>query len=98
MLFQELVAFDHLQNQIILFSKVQITDGIDLEKSFNEAMIGKPGLQRFEVNAYGKRIKELKFVQGISGKNFKTTIDQEIQKFVTGLIKSLKYKFLLLGI
>ena len=24
-------------------------------------MIGKPGLQRFEVNAYGKRIKELSF-------------------------------------
>ena len=28
-----------------------------LEKSFNEFMIGTPGVQRFEVNAYGKRIK-----------------------------------------
>ena len=27
-------------------------------------MIGKPGLQRFEVNAYGKRIKELKLIKG----------------------------------
>ena len=58
-----------------------------LEKSFNEQMIGKPGLQRFEVNAYGKRIKELKFIQGISGQNFKTTIDQEIQQFVTKLVE-----------
>ena len=58
-----------------------------LEKSFNEVMIGIPGLQRFEVNAYGKRIKELKFIQGTPGKDFRTTIDQEIQKFLTQLIK-----------
>jgi len=57
------------------------------EKSFNELMIGKPAIQRFEVNAYGKRIKELEFVRGISGKNFRTTIDQEIQKFTSDLLK-----------
>ena len=50
-------------------------------------MLGKPGLQRFEVNAYGKRIKELKYIQGTVGKNFKITIDQEVQKFITGLLK-----------
>jgi len=58
-----------------------------LEKSFNEAMLGKPGVQRFEVNAYGKRIKELKFIAGSPGKNFRTTIDQEIQNFVSTCIK-----------
>jgi len=58
-----------------------------LEKSLNEAMIGKPGFQRFEVNAHGKKIKELKFVQGTIGKNFRTTIDQEVQKFASKLIK-----------
>ena len=58
-----------------------------LEKSFNELMIGQPGLQRFEVNAYGKRIKELKFIQGTEGKNFKITIDQEVQKFTSELMK-----------
>ena len=58
-----------------------------LEKSFNELMIGTPGIQRFEVNAYGKRIKELELVKGISGKNFRTTIDQEIQKFTSELLK-----------
>jgi len=58
-----------------------------LEKSFNEAMLGKPGVQRFEVNAYGKRIKELKFTGGVPGKNFRTTIDQEIQKFASAFIK-----------
>ncbi len=58
-----------------------------LEKSFNDMMIGQPGLQRYEVNAYGKRIKELKYINGVQGQNFKTTIDQEVQKFATELMK-----------
>jgi penicillin-binding protein 2 len=58
-----------------------------LEKTLNEAMLGKPGVQRFEVNAYGKRIKELKFIGGTPGKDFRTTIDQEIQKFASISIK-----------
>jgi len=58
-----------------------------LEKSFNDSMIGTPGIQRFEVNAYGKRIKELEFVKGTAGKNFRTTLDQEVQEFASGLIK-----------
>jgi len=58
-----------------------------LEKSLNESIIGKPGFQRFEVNAYGKRIKELKFIQGSAGKNFKTTIDLEVQQFANEVIK-----------
>ena len=58
-----------------------------LEKFLNNDMLGKPGLQRFEVNAYGKRIKELKLVQGTAGKDFRTTIDQDIQKFTHELVK-----------
>jgi penicillin-binding protein 2 len=60
-----------------------------LEKIFNEKIIGEPGIQRFEVNAYGKRIKELEFVKGLAGQNFRITIDQEIQNFT---IKQLKEK------
>ena len=58
-----------------------------LEKTFNNLMIGQPGVQRFEVNAYGKRIKELQLIQGEKGKNFKTTIDQEVQKFASQLLE-----------
>ena len=58
-----------------------------LEKYLNAKMIGKPGLQRFEVNAYGKRIKELKIIKGESGKNYKITIDQEVQKFTSKLLE-----------
>ena len=57
-----------------------------LEKYLNESMIGKPGLQRFEVNAYGKKIKELKLISGSNGKNFRTTIDQDVQKYVSSLM------------
>ena len=58
-----------------------------LEKLLNPKIIGKPGIQRFEVNAYGKRIKELALVKGIEGQNFRTTIDQEVQKFSLELVK-----------
>jgi len=57
------------------------------EKSFNNFMIGKPGIQRFEVNAFGKRIKELEFVKGTPGTNFRTTIDQEVQTLTSELLK-----------
>jgi len=58
-----------------------------LEKYLNNPIIGKPGIQRFEVNAYGKRIKELKLIQGTQGQNFRTTIDSEIQTFTSESIK-----------
>jgi len=58
-----------------------------LEKLLNETIIGKPGVQRFEVNAYGKRIRELKLVKGSEGKNFRTTIDKEVQQFSSAQIK-----------
>jgi len=59
-----------------------------LEKFLNNEMVGVPGIQRFEVNAFGKRIKELKLIEGSPGKNFRTTIDQEVQKFTSSLLKN----------
>ena len=38
MLFNELIAFDHLQNEIILFSNVQIDEGVDLEEAYADAL------------------------------------------------------------
>ena len=80
-----------LQNNELL-RKINIpglkTGKSGLEKFLNNEMIGQPGLQRFEVNAYGKRIRELKLIQGIPGKNFRTTLDQEVQKFSSELIKN----------
>jgi len=60
-----------------------------LEKYLNEKIIGLPGIQRFEVNAFGKRIKELKLVEGSVGQSFKTTIDQKIQNFTSDILQGL---------
>ncbi|PCJ18168.1 MAG: anthranilate synthase component I [Candidatus Cloacimonadota bacterium] len=37
MQFDELIAFDHLKNQLIVFSNVHIDENINLEKAYNEA-------------------------------------------------------------
>ena len=58
-----------------------------LEKSLDQSIIGIPGVQRFEVNASGKRIKELQYIKGIEGKKYKITIDEEIQKYAAELLK-----------
>ena len=39
------------------------------------------------MNAYGKKIKEVKFVSGKVGKNFRTTLDNEIQIFASKLLE-----------
>ncbi len=58
-----------------------------LERKLDEKIIGKRGYQRYEVNAYGKRIKEIKVDEGQTGKSFKTTLDYEVQKFTNELLK-----------
>ena len=58
-----------------------------LESYLNKKIIGSAGYQRYEVNAYGKKIKEIKSFSGDFGKNFKTTLDLEIQKFVSNKLE-----------
>jgi penicillin-binding protein 2 len=58
-----------------------------LENKLDENIIGEVGFQRYEVNAFGKRIKQIDIDKGQAGKNYKTTIDLEVQKFSAGLIK-----------
>jgi len=58
-----------------------------LEKFLNKSIIGAPGYQRYEVNAFGKKIKEVKYVDGKPGKNYRTTLDYEIQKYASNLLK-----------
>jgi penicillin-binding protein 2 len=58
-----------------------------LEKTFENELIGTNGIQRYEVNAYGKRISQLDHSEGINGKTIKLTIDTEIQKLCNELLK-----------
>ena len=58
-----------------------------LEKSLEEQLIGENGVQRYEVNAYGKRIKQIDHKKGQKGKEIRLTVDTEIQKLSNELLK-----------
>ena len=58
-----------------------------LERKLDEEIIGKVGFQRYEVNAFGKRIKEIQINEGQAGKSFKTTLDYEVQKYTNELLQ-----------
>ena len=58
-----------------------------LEKTFENDLIGTNSIQRYEVNAYGKRINQIEHKEGEKGKNIKLTIDTEIQKLTSELLK-----------
>ena len=58
-----------------------------LEKKLDKDIIGQVGFQRYEVNAFGKRIKEIQITEGQIGKSFKTTLDYEIQKYANELLE-----------
>ena len=60
-----------------------------LENKLDKEIIGKVGFQRYEVNAYGKRIRQIKKDEGKEGANYNITIDLEVQKFTAELIKDL---------
>ena len=59
---------------------------IGLEKTFENDLLGTNGVQRYEVNAYGKRINQLDHKEGVKGKNIKLTLDTEVQKFLNELL------------
>ena len=58
-----------------------------LERKLDKEIIGQIGFQRYEVNAFGKRIKEIQINEGQAGKSFKTTLDYEVQKYVNELLE-----------
>ncbi len=60
---------------------------IGLEKSLEEELIGSNDIERYEVNAYGRRINQLEFQKGKKGKNIRLTIDSEVQKLTSELLK-----------
>ncbi len=59
---------------------------IGLEKTFEDQLIGNNSIERYEVNAYGRRISQLAFQKGDQGKTIKLTVDTEIQKLTNELL------------
>ena len=58
-----------------------------LEKSFEKKLIGSNSVERYEVNAYGRRISQLAFQKGDKGETIKLTIDTKIQELTNELLK-----------
>ena len=58
-----------------------------LEKSFEMKLIGSNSVERYEVNAYGRRISQLAFQKGDKGETIKLTIDTKIQELTNKLLK-----------
>ena len=59
-----------------------------LESKLDQDIIGQVGFQRYEVNAFGKRIRQIKLDKGKSGKDYRTTIDLETQNFTSKLLEN----------
>jgi penicillin-binding protein 2 len=60
---------------------------VGLEKSLEEKLIGTNDIERYEVNAYGRRISQLEFQKGEKGKTLRLTIDTKVQQLANELLK-----------
>ncbi|WP_435166934.1 penicillin-binding protein 2 [Candidatus Pelagibacter bacterium nBUS_28] len=59
---------------------------LGLEKRLENYLIGTNDIQRYEVNAYGKRINQLEHQRGQQGSKIRLTVDTEIQKISAKLL------------
>tara|TARA_B110000967_G_scaffold144526_1_gene147922 strand:+ start:2507 stop:4447 length:1941 start_codon:yes stop_codon:yes gene_type:complete len=59
-----------------------------LESTLDQEMLGSPGFLRYEVNAFGKKIKQVSINNGLKGKTFRTTLDNEVQVFTSKLLEN----------
>jgi len=79
-----------LQNKDYLLDKRSVGMRVGktgLENKLDSEIIGNVGHKRYEVNAFGKRIKEVSIDQGKIGKSFRTTLDLELQNFSSKLLE-----------
>ena len=74
----------YLENRIAAGTRVGKTG---LENQLDYRVIGEVGYKRYEVNAFGKRIKEVSINPGKPGENFKTTLDLEVQNLSSKLLE-----------
>ena len=80
---QDIISNETIKEKFVQGLKV---GKIGLEKTFENDLIGTNSIERYEVNAYGRRISQLEFQKGDKGKTIKLTIDTEIQKLTNELL------------
>ena len=82
---KDLSTKEYLKKKITAGTRVGKTG---LENKLDSDVIGDVGYKRYEVNAFGKRIREISIDPGKAGKNFKTTLDLDTQKLALDLLKN----------
>ena len=74
---QEILENETIQERFVPGMKI---GKLGLEKRLENHLIGTNAIQRYEVNAYGKRINQLEHQKGEQGSKIRLTVDTEIQK------------------
>ncbi|MDC3042219.1 penicillin-binding protein 2 [Candidatus Pelagibacter sp.] len=74
---QEILENEIIQERFVPGMKI---GKLGLEKRLENHLIGTNAIQRYEVNAYGKRINQLEHQKGEQGSKIRLTVDTEIQK------------------
>jgi penicillin-binding protein 2 len=79
---------DILENEVIQqrFVPGMKVGKLGLEKTLENHLIGTNDIQRYEVNAYGKRINQLEYQKGEEGSKIRLTVDTEVQKLSAKLL------------
>ncbi len=80
---QDILSNENIKEKFVQGLKV---GKIGLEKTFENDLIGSNSIERYEVNAYGRRISQLAFQKGDQGKTIKLTVDTELQKLSNELL------------
>jgi penicillin-binding protein 2 len=81
---QEILDNEVVQERFVPGMKI---GKLGLEKRLENHLIGTNAIQRYEVNAYGKRINQLEHQKGEQGLKIRLTVDTEIQKACGELLK-----------
>jgi len=81
---QEIIDNQIIQERFVPGMKI---GKLGLEKRLENHLIGTNAIQRYEVNAYGKRINQLEHQKGEQGSQIRLTVDTEIQKACGELLK-----------
>ena len=81
---EDMLANEVIQEKFVPGIKV---GKLGLEKTLENDLIGVNDIQRYEVNAYGKRINQLEYQKGKQGSKIRITLDTEVQKLSAKLLE-----------
>ncbi len=60
---------------------------VGFEKTYNELLLGVPGVQKMEINASGRDVRQLDIQESVSGHDIEITLDNRYQKIAYDALK-----------